>query len=95
MAIQAPSPLISAVLIPVLTAWVATLEEPVLLPVAEPVAVVAGNVKLGMDVASTDAMDCRLVAAGGVYCTMEEDIAAREEVASAELDAPTLTVVVV
>jgi len=41
------------------------------------------------------AIDARLVAAGGVYCTTEEEIAEREELASAVLEACTLTVVVV
>jgi hypothetical protein len=56
---------------------------------------VVGIVKLGTLVASALATAARLVAAGGVYCTTDEDIAAREEVASASLDACTLIVVVV
>jgi len=52
-------------------------------------------VPLGIEVALAAAIDARLVAAGGVYCTTEEEIAEREELASAALEACTLTVVVV
>lgn len=58
-------------------------------------AVPVGTVKLGTLVASALAMDARLVAAGGVYCTTDDDIAAREDVATSALEACTLTVVVV
>jgi len=54
---------------------------------------VAVDAKFDCDL--TWATDCRLVAAGGVYCTTEEDTAEREDDASSSLLAYTLTVVVV
>jgi len=68
--------------------------EPALVLLAElALAVVAEEMPWFDD--SAWATDCRLVAAGGVYCTTEEDTAEREADASTALLAYTLTVVVV